>query len=90
MTTLTLIALGVGILCMSQDFIGAIIGAVVSAGSAAAKANQEKKAASRGAGPRPKRRKAAGMQQAMHSALSQRQRAMIAMAQAHKEYAAQF
>ncbi len=88
--TLALIAVGMCLLCMSQDFIGAIIGAVVAAGSAASQANQQKKAAARGSGPRPKRRKVAGMQQALHSSLSQRQKAMIAMAQAHKEYAGQF
>ncbi|KKM18659.1 hypothetical protein LCGC14_1663420 [marine sediment metagenome] len=76
--------------------IGAIAGAVVSGGSEYVKMNERKKAAARAessaefGGARPKHRKIARMGKAMQEALSGKQRALIAMAQAHQNYASSF
>lgn len=67
--------------------VGALIGGLVAAGSAAADASQRKKAATAG---RPKRRRLAKFQEAVGQAVSNKQRALIAMAQAHQNFASQW
>ena len=76
--------------------IGIIAGALASAGTEAIAANEEKKARDRAetsaefGGVRPKRRKVKRLENAIASALSNRQRALIAVAQAHQNFASMF
>lgn len=66
--------------------IGMIAGALASAGTEAMAANEEKKARAR-AEDRPKRRRLAKWAEISGQAMNNRQRALIAMAQAHQNYA---
>ena len=66
--------------------IGMIAGALASAGTEAMAANEEQKARDR-ADPRPKRRRMAQLQSTIGQAINNKQRALIAMAQAHQNYA---
>lgn len=66
--------------------IGMIAGALASAGTEAMAANEEEKARRR-AEQRPKRRRLAQIQATVGQAMNNRQRALIAMAQAHQNFA---
>lgn len=66
--------------------LGMIAGALASAGTEAMAANEEKKARRR-AEDRPKRRRLAKLQSTVGQALNNKQRALIAMAQAHQNFA---
>ena len=76
--------------------IGIIAGALASAGTEALAISEEKKARDRAetsaefGGVRPKRRKAKRLELAISSALSNKQRALIAVAQAHQNFASMF
>lgn len=69
--------------------LGMIAGALAGAGTEAMALNQEKKARDR-ADPRPKRRRLAKIHEAVQQGLSNKQRALIAMAQAHQNFASMF
>ena len=66
--------------------IGMIAGALASAGTEAMSANEESKARDR-AEDRPKRRRLAKWAEMSGQAMNNKQRALIAMAQAHQNYA---
>lgn len=76
--------------------IGMIAGALASAGTEALAINEEKKARKRAettaefGGVRPKRRKAKRIENALSQSLSNKQRALIAVAQAHQNFAGMF
>lgn len=76
--------------------VGAIAGAVVSGGSEYVRRNERKKAQDRAetsaefGGVRPKHRKVARIGKAVQESLNNKQRALIAMAQAHQNYASSF
>lgn len=69
--------------------IGMIAGALASAGTEALASNEDKKARER-AENRPKRRKLAAIQAQFGQNLNNRQRALVAMAQAHQNFASMF
>jgi hypothetical protein len=66
-----------------------IAGALAGAGSEAMAQNEEKKARDR-ANPRPKRRRLTAIHEAVQKGLSNKQRALVAMAQAHQNFASMF
>lgn len=66
--------------------IGMIAGSIAAAGTEAMAANEEQKARERRE-PRPKRRRLAKLQETIGQGMNNRQRALIAMAQAHQNYA---
>lgn len=76
--------------------IGMIAGAIASAGTEAVAANEEKKALRRAetsaefGGVRPKRRKVKRLENAVSASLSNKQRALISVAQAHQNFASMF
>ena len=76
--------------------IGMIAGALASAGTEAVASNEEKKAADRAetsaefGGVRPKRRKVKRLENARNQSLSNKQRALISVAQAHQNFASMF
>jgi hypothetical protein len=76
--------------------VGAIAGAVVSGGSEYVRQSERKKEKARAetsaefGGVRPKHRKVARIGKAVQEALNNKQRALIAMAQAHQNYASSF
>jgi hypothetical protein len=76
--------------------IGMIAGALASAGTEAVASNEEKKAAARAetsaefGGVRPKRRKVKRLENARSQSLSNKQRALISVAQAHQNFASMF
>ncbi len=76
--------------------IGIIAGALASAGTEAVASNEEKKAAARAetsaefGGVRPKRRKVKRLENARSASLSNKQRALISVAQAHQNFASMF
>lgn len=76
--------------------IGMIAGALASAGTEALAITEEKKARDRAettaefGGVRPKRRKVKRLELAVSAALSNKQRALIAVAQAHQNFASMF
>lgn len=76
--------------------IGIIAGALASAGTEAMASNEEKKARDRAetsaefGGVRPKRRKVKRLEKAISQSLSNKQRALIAVAQAHQNFASMF
>ncbi len=63
-----------------------VIGAIIAAGAQAAQANAEKKKAA-SAGPRRHRRRVGKLGDRVQQNLGNKQRALIAMAQAHQNYA---
>lgn len=73
-----------------------IAGAVVSGGSEYVRQNERKKETKRAetsaefGGVRPKHRKVARIGKAVQESLNNKQRALIAMAQAHQNYASSF
>jgi hypothetical protein len=73
--------------------IGMIAGATLGAGTEMAAANERKKAQKRAetsaefGGARPKRRKVAKLGKIVGQAFSNKQRALVAMAQAHQNFA---
>lgn len=66
--------------------VGMIAGGLLGMGTEAMKMNAQKKAQRR-AEDRPKRRRLAKMQEAIGQAQNNRQRALIAIAQVHENYA---
>ena len=72
---------------------GAVIGAVLGIGTDLAKMNAQKKAQERAessaefGGARPKRRNIARIQRMIGEAFNNKQRALVAMAQAHQNFA---
>lgn len=75
---------------------GSIVGAVLGTGTEYVKMNERKKAQARAetsaefGGVRPKRRKLKRLENAIGKAISNKQRALIAMAQAHQNFAQSF
>lgn len=67
--------------------IGMIAGALASVGTEALASREESKARD---AARPKRRRLGKMQEAIGQAMNNRQRALIAMAQAHQNFASAF
>ena len=72
---------------------GAVIGAVLGIGTDLAKMNAQKKAQERAessaefGGARPKRRNIARLQRMIAESFNNKQRALVAMAQAHQNFA---
>ncbi len=69
--------------------IGMAVGAIAGAGLEAAAANEESKQADR-ADPRLKRRRLGSFVNQLNQNLNNKQRALIAMAQAHQNFASSF
>ena len=67
--------------------LGMIAGALASVGTEALASREEKKARD---AARPKRRRLAKLQTAVGQAMNNKQRALIAMAQAHQNFASTF
>jgi hypothetical protein len=75
-----------------MEGLGSVIGGVVGAGTSLADTAASKKARERAEttaefGYRPKRRKVKRLQTAIQQNLNNRQRALVAMAQAHQNFA---
>ena len=76
--------------------MGGIIGSLVGAGTSMAEMNAAKKARERAetsaefGGARPKRRRIARLQNMMNESFNRRQRALLAVAQSHLDYAKMF